>query len=291
MPSLPPKFAFATTLVFASALPVLAAGIGVSGYASSNYPAYSPTWSSSTATPGAGSVTLAQNDGPNASFSGLSDFGILHLSISTHADSDGVDLHQSAAGVNVEWADDLTLTGVTAADTLYYNTGFWALGSVATAASQFGLSTTNLWWEFDAWDTANINHVTYSGQYVTRSNGFNEGTDYLNTFIPITFPVYGTPGTSVTHFRLLLAAGASASAMFPGRAAWADSTVNLSDTILWGGLTVVDGNNQSVGGVITSQTGFDWTVAQTDAPEPATTFLVAGGLVLAIAKTLRRRKA
>lgn len=251
------------------------------GQVSSSYPSAGSSLSLSSHIPGSG-LDLNFNDGPDAAATGHADFGVLHLTLSTTAHSDGSATQQSVARMTTDWTDTLTFTPSGPTGTPHLMGGFWVYGSVLTTAGLYNLSTTNLVWQFDVYDASAINHVTQTGQYVTRSNGFNEGTDFLNSFIPLSIPMYGAgSGTFTVTFRLLLTAGSSASTTFPGVADTAHSEVDLGDTILWGGLSVLDDSDQTVGGTLTSDTGFNWSQPQTDAPEPGSLLLAASaGLVL-----------
>ena len=245
-----------------------------------------------TSVPGA-TVSLDLNIGSDAVSHGTASMGVLHMTESAHAHSDGTTTQQSTTLVVTEWQDILTFVPSDLTSDFRFRTGFWIHGTASTTAGMYNLSTTNFRWQVDAFDDSTLNHVTYQGQRVTRSNGFNEGTDYYDTsdprgtYVSFDLPVYNYGGTYRTNMAVTFGAGASASTTFPGVVDDAYSFLDLGDTVLWGGIQVLDSNNNPVAGTLSSATGFDWSVEQTEAPEPGT-WMIAG-LGLAALGILKRR--
>ncbi len=258
-----------------------------------NYPFSADTTLSSVSSAPGALVDLSLTAGSDVSTWGTASLGVLHLSESAHAHSDGTTTQQSTALVVTEWQDVLTFTPSSATADVHFSTGFWIHGNASTSAGLYNLATTNFRWQVDGFDNSGINHVTYQGQRVTRSNGFNEGTDYYDTvdprgtYVSIDLPTYFDPGgTLYVNFAVTFGAGVSASTTFPGVVDDANSSLNLADTVLWGGIQILDGSNSPVSGTLSSSTGFDWSVAQSDAPEPASWFLC--GVVVVAASCVRR---
>lgn len=280
--------AAATISALSPAWAGLIPGASVYEAVNSNYPFRADTTASvSTSLPG-GVVSLNLNDGADAVATGTAGFGVLHLVETVHAYSDGITTQQSTATVSTTWQDVLSVNTSAAAADLFLAGGFWVHGAASPIAGPYNLATTNFRWDFYASDARNLNYTRLGGQRVTRSNGFDEGTDFFTSsdprgvFIPLLFRLYRSfSGNGYeTDFSLTLAAGASASTTFPGRVDSATTTLDLGNTVLWGGLSIVDGDGNPVDGSLSSSSGFDWAAEQTETPEPVSFGLAAAGLTL-----------
>ena len=152
------------------------------------------------------------------------------------------------------------------------------------SADPFNLGVTTIRYTFEAFDADGILTETSVGDYTQRSNGFNEGTNFIG-LLPLTFTLHNMSFTTI-HF--VLGAGAATSANL-GHADDLVAYADLSHSAHWQGITLAGGGE--LPGTLTSDLSVDWFATnstQPDAPEPGTWILLGTGL--AGAGLVRRRK-
>ena len=184
---------------------------------------------------------------------------------------------QATATGSASWADSVTLSRpdwdglVGLAYASFYVSGEY----LVSTASPLSLANVNMGVSLDTFTTSGVTVSNYYSNFVARSNGFNDGTSIfrLHTVeIPFT---WGTPFV----FQLSLGVGA-ASSDFAG-AGLGVARGDLSHTLLWQGLSVLDPvtGGSAAGFSAPSSSGTNWLAP---VPEPSTIVVGLGLLIIAL---------
>jgi hypothetical protein len=124
---------------------------------------------------------------------------------------------------------------------------------------------------------------SFIGDHTLYLDGTTEGTDFLDSVIPISFPfVYG----QTVVFRLIITTSVAAQSFGSADGVLLTALANLANTVDWLGLEVVDAPEDLI---LVAESGRDWT--QGAIPEPATLLLVGiGSAILAVLRHSRKNQ-